>query len=235
MPGTFLAESMDSSGRIAVEDGYSLGDTMTNRAFQWMKKLGHAATLLFCAYWLIATSAPNVPARDCFTGIGAKDTLRVVLGGPDSSQTPQVPSCQGLDGLVNDAALTFTLSQGPRSESAGCYGYETQSIVGTSDVTLAAAGPSSVWSNALTTVDGAFSSSRSSGCRGTWSIILEPDFELGSDQKVSPLDASSAERWTVVRSMDVAQAQFCDGVFSQTGNLQCQDRFLVQSITAVTP
>jgi hypothetical protein len=210
---------------------------MTKKATtRFLKTVTHMAALAFGAFWLVATSAPTGPARECFTGIGNPTTLRVVLGTPptvDSGTSTSEPSCQGLDGLIPGSTLVFTLSQGPRPEGLqACWGYQTQAIQGTTDVTLSTAQTDRAVEG-LTVADGEFSSSTAQSCRGGWELTLRPN-ELPESTAISPLDASPTT-WHVERSIDVEQAQFCDGAFTQTGTIGCQDYFPVASITQVSP
>src|SRR5947207_15417178 len=111
------------------------------KVFHATKRIAHAAALVFCAFWLVATSAASGPAQVCFTGISNPTKLAVVLGTPSADQaTTQVgaPSCNGLDGLAPGATIVFILSQGPQPQDVGagtCWGYTTDAVDGTTDVT----------------------------------------------------------------------------------------------------
>jgi len=203
-----------------------------------LKMAGHAAALVFTAFWLVATSSDQkpVPARDCFTGIPTPVVLNVVLGAPappaNGGTTP--PSCQAIDGLAPGVSIVFGLSQGPRPQvtTNTCYGYNTDSIVGPTDVTLGMPAPP-LQSFSLTVADGEFSSSQLSGCRGSWSMSLRPG--ASPTGLISPLDASATNQWYVGRTIDLDDGQSCGALFSGTGPVLCQDTFPVISITQVSP
>lgn len=202
------------------------------------KTLGHAAALVFAAFWLVATSAQTGPAKECFTGISNPTTLQVVLGTPpsgDGGAQPGEPSCQGIDGLAPGGTLVFALSQGPRPQGLdACWAYQTQSIQGATDVTLdtpqlgdAVAG--------LTLARGQFTSSTAQGCRGEWELTLTPNLIPAPGTMISPLDAGPSQEWHVERSIYLEQAQFCNGLFTASGQLGCEDFFPVTGITQVSP
>lgn len=197
-----------------------------------VRLVSHAFALIFCSWWLVATSAPVAPARDCFTGLGTAATVRVVLGDPTKSGTSQLPSCQGIDGLKPGAALTLTMSQGPRPQntSQACYRYDTSAISGATDVSVGA--PASLSGiDALTVVDGQFASTSSTGCSGTWSMVLRPASVPESGPLISPFDAGPDHPWFVEREITIGQAEHCGAPLNGSGEITCEDVFAVQSIT----
>jgi hypothetical protein len=206
----------------------------TKIALRSLKMAGHAMALVFGAFWLVATSAPDVPARDCFTGITNPATLQVVLGTPptsDGGTSGGEQSCNGIDGLAPGSTVTLSLSQGPRPNAlGGCWNYQTTSIQGTTGVIVST---SQVGSNDLTDVFGAYASPTAKSCRGDWTFSLGTS--LVPAQVVSPLDAGPTQPWFVHRSIDIDQAQFCDGAFTASGPVNCEDTFPVTSITEVAP
>jgi hypothetical protein len=129
------------------------------------------------------------------------------------------------------------LQQGPRPSNNGghCYGYETRSLTeGLGDITLSTDEPGfywSAWYDAFAGAHGQFLSSRAEGCRGSWQLTLAPEAAPAQGELISPLDAGSGRAWIIERTIQVAQAQFCDGTFTVAGYLSCADRFIVASVT----
>lgn len=199
---------------------------------RWAGAALHAATLLATAWLLVATSAPRVPpvpARDCFTGIPSPAALLVTLGGPAPDEGGVDPNCAGIDGLAPGVALLFDVVQGERSQVYGsdvCFGFETTGLEGVSGVVLGAPAPPE--DGSLTAAQGLFMPASQQGCIGRWSLDLEPAAPVPDGGLVSPLDAGAGS-WLVVRTIDLAQAQFC--ALSAGGPLLCKDTFVVQSIT----
>lgn len=218
------------------------------------KKVLHGAALLFTGYWLIATSAPSEPARDCFTELGSSPRLLVTLADPaegavggaggessegqgdaggsarDSGEGTTRPSCQGLDGIGPGSALLLELERGERPFTGpACYGYELARLEGVSeDVTVSRESPF-LHPDALVVASGAYSAVDAPECRGSWSLELAPVTSPAKGTLVSPLEAGASERWRLVRSMDLEQAHFCPG-FTTRGVLHCEDRFEVERI-----
>ena len=90
---------------------------------QLARKGAHAAALVFGAWWLVATSAPLEPPRDCFKGIANPTRLQVVLDQVQPGSDTTLPSCGAIDGLMPGGTLIFDLSQGERpTDGGGCYG-----------------------------------------------------------------------------------------------------------------
>ena len=203
-----------------------------------IKGSAHATALVFGAFWLVATSAATGPAQVCFKGIGNPTKLAVVLGTPRADQeTTQVgaPSCHGADGLVPGATIIFSLSQGDCPQDVGvgaCWGYKTDAFEGATDVTGLTS--PEITGQDLTVAYGAYSSSQSEGCRGSWTIPFGPNLPP-EGTPISPLDIQSGQGWHVTRDMDIEQAQFCDGAFPGSGPAGCSDWFPVESVTEVSP
>lgn len=203
--------------------------SMNTPARRPWRTVAHLAVLLFCPWWLMATTVSD-PARDCFTGISNPTKLRVVLGAP-AAPGPAAPSCDGRDGLVPGGSVTLSLTQGPRTEDypAMCYRYDSTAIEGATGVTLTP-NPTVNEDDVLTVAAGTFSSA---DCAGNWRLVLQP--ETAPDQLVSPLDAGPTQRWLVQRKITLGLGQPCGGAFRRVSDIQCEDRFLVEGITELTP
>ena len=197
----------------------------------------HAAALVFGAFWLVATSAPAEPARDCFTGLDNPTRLQMVLG-PIQSSTGTCGALGALDGVAPDSTLVFDLSKGSRPLDWGgaCWGYETLALTGPTGVTVRAETNGYNWSgDALTAVRGSFALPGQPACRGDyWTLRLFPETPPEDGQLISPLDAGSGP-WIVERHIGVEQAQFCGDTFVETGPVGCTQRFAVVSITELAP
>jgi hypothetical protein len=191
----------------------------------------HAAALIFGCWWLVATSAPLEPARDCFTGVANPTRLQVVLGSVETT-TPPAPGCNGVDGLVPGSALIFDLRQGPRPETnpvhGQCYGYETQAVAGVDDVTLT--GDDRFGPPQFTSASGTFVSAEVATCSAGWSLRLLPETPPPVGELISPLDAGPAKRWLVQRWINPGRTGICDELFADPS---CFDAFVVESITEV--
>jgi hypothetical protein len=230
--GTVLAQLNTEAGDD--ERTRTLETNMTTRKpTRFLKMVLHAAALVFGGFWLVATSAAEGPAAECFTGLNNPTTIQVVLGTPvtEDGGTGNGPSCNGLDGLSPGGTVTLTLTQGPRPNVvAGCWNYQTTAIEGPTGVTIST---SQTGSLDLTDVYGAFASPTEQACGGSWSLALSTP--LVPDKVVSPLDAGPSQPWILHRSIDTQQGQFCDGTFPNAGQGSCEDSFPVVSITEVTP
>ena len=205
----------------------------TRTTTRFLKVVLHGAALVFGGFWLVATSAEEVPAKDCFTGLDNPTTIQVVLGAPDviDGGTGGVPSCNGLDGLLIGSTVTLSLTQGPRpTVTYGCWNYQTTAVQGTTGVTVSGSGTGSL---DLTDAYGAFASPTKEACTGSWSLSLST--LLVPDKVVSPLDAGPSQPWLLHREIDTDQGQFCDGTFPDAGEARCRDDFPVVSITQVSP
>jgi hypothetical protein len=201
------------------------------RLKQIARKAAHAATLAFALWWLVATSAPLEPRRDCFNGLANPTRLQVVLGQAQPSAQTTNPSCGAIDGLMPGGALVFDLSQGARpSDGGGCYGYRTEALSGVNGVTPFVS-PQGVVQSSFTAVSGTFAVPDQASCRGSWWLQIFPATEPAPGQLISPLDAGADQPWIVERWMRFEQAQLCDGAFA--GMAGCADTFAVSSITEV--
>jgi hypothetical protein len=196
---------------------------------QVARRVAHAAALIFGAWWLMATSAVQEPARECFTGIADRTQLQVVLDPTPLTPDPNVQSCGALDGLMPGSTLVFDISKGGGT-SGECFDYDTLALTpALPGVTLH--DPAFDKSFDLTSTGGAFSWPTDSACRGEWVLSLSPGAEPAPDQQLSPLDAGPAQKWIVGRAMTLEQGQFCGGVIVGSGNTGCADTFGVVSIT----
>jgi hypothetical protein len=203
------------------------------RLKQIARKAAHAATLAFALWWLVATSAPLEPPRDCFEGLANPSRLQVVLGQAQPSAQTTNPSCGAIDGLMAGGTLTLDLSQGVRpSNGGGCYGYETEAFSGANGVTPIVSPQGGVESS-LTSLSATFAVPEQASCRGSWWLQIFPATEPASGQLISPLDAGAEQPWIVERWMRIEQGQFCDGAFTENGMVGCADTFAVSSITEV--
>jgi hypothetical protein len=199
------------------------------------RRVGHATVLVFCAWWLIATSATPAP-RDCFTGLGTQARIQVVVGPTDGG----APSCAGIDGLLPGANVTLTLSKAPRPPcgSADCYGYNTTSVEGLVGVTVVGEGNGVTACNAFAYVEllaaKFVGATTPPGCPGSWEMTLVPMVAPVDGATISPFDAGAAQPWIMWRriGIDTDPSACGDG---GGGVKYCEDQFTVQSITNVTP
>ncbi|HEY2517522.1 MAG TPA: hypothetical protein VGI39_41900 [Polyangiaceae bacterium] len=242
---------------------------------KWVREFGrqalHVGILSATAWALLATSAPDMPPRDCFTTLPNPDSLDVSIGPPRSAvpgsdagsfadaqanadgsseldgspasdggdaglSPPADPvSCRGLDGVAPGTVLSFDISKDNGSAGSGgvCLRYTTRAITPLSGVTLTDTGPGyyrAADDDTFTLAVGEFESPSAEGCRGSWFLELRPETDVDAGTLVSPLDASSSSRWLLTRSIDIAQAQFCDGTFPEVGGFSCTDTFVVTTI-----
>ena len=208
---------------------------METKKTGYLRKIGHSAALMFGAYWLVATTAVSIPPRECFKEIGNPATLGVVLGAPRPGVEGQLQSCQGIDGLVPGAALTFTIgSTEDQGGHSACILRDAQAIDGVQGVTMLGE-PTRFDHESLTAARGEFSPSSSPACKGSWHVELAPELAPKQGQTISPLDAGPTQRWLVHRRMWFPSAELCDGPFAGMGDVQCEDEFVVESINEVTP
>jgi hypothetical protein len=208
----------------------------TPKLLKSVKVVAHGAGLVFCAFWLVATSSPNIPAHDCFTGLKNPTKLAVTLRAA-LADSAGAQSCAGLDGLEPGTTIVLNLSQGPRVGE--CLGYQTDAISGPVDVTLSSSQGHVTFDSFddLTEPMGTYSSSRLEGCRGTWVLAFGPNVHPDKDHLVSPLDQGPdgrpAQPWHLEREISIDQAQSCGGALSGSGPQQCRDSFEVTSISVV--
>jgi hypothetical protein len=138
---------------------------------------------------------------------------------------------------METSTLVFDLSQGPRPEDDGCYGYETQALGGLNGVTLSreplSAPPLSVtWP--FTSASGTFVSPEMPDCTGNWSLALFPA-RVPNGELVSPLDAGPDQVWLVQRQLRINRPSSCGGLFTETGVFTCFDEYVVASIAELPP
>lgn len=216
------------------------------------RTLVHGGVLVTTGWLLIATSAPDEPARDCFEGLPKEATLRVTLGelragegaagaaGASSSERIGygLPSCGDVDGVVSGRQLVIEVRQGERDLSAhgACYGYDLLSVSPVEEVTLSDEPHWGVQADVFAGARGGFTSARLEGCRGGWSLTFGPVEEVAKGTVISPLDAGDSEEWYLIREMTLAQAQFCDdAMLEERGVVACEDVFRIERIEEVTP
>jgi hypothetical protein len=198
---------------------------------QVMKRVTHAAALIFGAWWLVATSSVPVPGYDCFTGIADHAQLQVALDPTPPAPDPDHQSCGTLDGLMPGSTLVFTIGK-VENQSGDCFHYDTFALEsGLPGVTWYRG--STARAGDLTAAEGTFTSPTEPACRGGWTVWLYPETEPARDHLLSPLDAGPGQRWILRRAMTIEQAQFCGVVFAGSGSTGCSDSFVVASITDV--
>jgi hypothetical protein len=212
--------------------------------------------LAFCSMGgdctLSGRGGPGVFGRDCFTGLGTQGTIQVAIGAPTATRRygTSYPSCAGVDGLQPGTTVTLTLSKDSRAPycaAGGCNSYRTTSTKGLVGVTLTGqAGSVSgcdvfayVLNPEVPATAGAFFRDPASGCSGLWEMVLAPATAPAGVTTLSPFDAGSAHPWVIWRRIaiqdEVNGPPDC-GTFSQFVNVNfCEDEFVVQSITNVTP
>jgi hypothetical protein len=204
-----------------------------------LKKIGHAAALMFGSYWLVATSATNtpVPPRECFMGIADPATLRVVLGPTKPASQSSFPSCAGLDGVAPGGTLTFTVAKStsvPTKQDGSCFTRDTQALEGVQGLTLSLGGVVTGFKE-LTQAWGDFASTRAPGCKGGWFLELAPEVQPALGKTISPLDAGAQQAWIVKRNIAIADTAQCGAEVAMQGAFGCEDDFTVSSITEVAP
>jgi hypothetical protein len=96
---------------------------------------------------------------------------------------------------------------------------------GPGDVTLSSdeLGSHGYW-DAFAVANGQFLSPQAEACRGSWLLTLAPEAAPAPGELISPLDAGTGRAWIVERTIQVAQAQFCDGTFAVAGSLSLARR-----------
>lgn len=172
--------------------------------------LAHGGALITTGWLLIATSAPDEPARDCFEGLPEAATLRLTLGEPLGGEGAAgaagagssarigrgLPSCGGIDGVAPGRPLVVEVRQGERDPSArgACYGYDLLSVSPTEEVTLSGGAHRSVQPDVFAGARGGFTSASLEGCRGGWSLAFGPVEEVAEGTVISPLDAGDYPR-----------------------------------------
>jgi hypothetical protein len=192
-----------------------------------VRRVAHVGALLFCAWWLVATSAVHEDPRECFTGLG--DTARIqVLLGPSERAADSGVSCAGLDGVTEGSLLVLDLTRAEARES--CIGYMTQSVSGGSGI---AGTPQIVepTGGGFTSMHSDFTSPTQPTCKGTWYFRMSPATLPPEGQLVSPLDAGAAQPWYLERFLFTYPAN-C-GLPDRNAWAACGDRFVVQSITEI--
>ena len=194
-------------------------------------RIAHVGALVFCAWWLIATSAVNEPPRECFTGLGETARIQVLLGAarqaPDSGG-----SCAGVDGLTAGSTLVLDLVR--EEANIGCIGYEIRSISAGTGVAAEPRIPEPRGSK-FASIHADFRSTSRTDCFGTWFLILNPATLPPAEQVVSPLDAGPSQPWIVDRFMflRLSDGTAACGLPATSAWATCGDRFAVEGITEV--
>ena len=194
-------------------------------------RIAHVAALVFCAWWLVATSAIEEPPRECFTGVSDEPTIQVLLG-PAERVADAYLSCDGLDGLVPGNTLVLELLK--EMPDHGCVGYQARASVNVAGLTIVT-GPVSTSDGDFTSLHGSFARPETPACVGSWDLTLKPEQLPPAGQLISPLDAGPTQRWIVERRIRSGRAEQCGlrkppHVF--TGAL-CGDRFVVEAIAEI--
>jgi hypothetical protein len=201
------------------------------KALVFGKQLIHFLTLGFTAFWLIATSKPREPARDCFVAL-RQPQQSVSLGAALASGA--VPSCAGLDGLGPGMTLAVRLTRStepPREDSTverGCWSYQANELHGPSGVTEL-----KPWttSSALLELDATFvSGTEPTQCYGDYHLRLAPETPVRAGGQVDLSQAGKSEHWRVTRLIRMNQGQSC-GLVAHLPEGYCQDVFEVRSVT----
>lgn len=190
-------------------------------------RIAHVAALLFCAWWLVATSDVKEVPRECFSDLGATALLQVRLGPSERAANAGV-SCAGLDGLTEGSTLVLDIEK--QAPNEGCIGYTVHSVTGPSDI----AGTPQIQEptgGVFASVHSDFTSSTLPDCRGTWYFVMRPVNFPPDGQLVSPMDAGAAQPWFLERFLFATPAA-C-GFPDRQAWAACGDRFTIQSITQI--
>lgn len=191
------------------------------------KKALHFGLLVFTAFWLIATSAPSKPARDCFVAL-KRDTIAVTLGAPRPPAGPNAaPTCQGLDGLSEGSVLWAKLSRSakpPEVRPGACWSYDVGQLEGARGLTnlkpLVYDGTSLFEGEALLTTE---------QCSGDYRLALTYDGQIPDGTRVDVLHPAKNHRWYVRRLIRFPQGQECKQL-PTLPNGYCEDTFEVKGV-----
>jgi len=192
-----------------------------------VRRIAHVAALLFCAWWLVATTAVEEKPRDCFTGLGDTARIQVLLGSSERAANAAVP-CGGLDGLTDGSLLVLDLTRAQPNGS--CIGYMAQSVTGASGVAGTPQIPEPT-GGVFTSMHSDFTSPTQASCKGTWYFRINPATLPPEGQLVSPLDAGAAHPWYLERFLFAVPVN-C-GLPDRNAWAACGDRFTIQSITEI--
>jgi hypothetical protein len=183
--------------------------------------------------------------RDCFPGLGTKGTIQVVIGGPTDMRRYKggYPSCAGADGLQPGTTVTLTLSKDSPAPCAvpRCNSYGTTSAKGLVGVAVEGEGdygPTGCDAFAYVRLAGAFFVDPASGCSGSWEMDLAPAIAPAGMTTLSPFDAGPVQQWVIWRRIgivDDGQAVDCPVPTGVVNVNFCEDEFVVQSITKLSP
>jgi hypothetical protein len=191
------------------------------------KKALHFGLLVFTAFWLIATSAPPKPARDCFVPL-ERDTISVTLGparptaGPDAA-----PSCQSIDGLAEGSVLSVRLSRGakaPEVRHGACWSYEVTQLEGPRGLTDLKSLPEN---SPLFDCEATITTEQ---CSGDYRLNLNYDGPIRDGKPVDVLHPAKNDRWYVRRLIRVPEGKQCQQL-PTLPNGYCEDTFEVKGVT----
>lgn len=190
-------------------------------------RVAHVAALLFCAWWLVATSAVREDPRECFTGLGDTARIQVLLGSSERAADSGV-SCAGLDGVTDGSLLVLDLTHQQPNE--GCIGYAVESASGATGVAGTPQGTEPI-GGVFASLHSDFTSPTQASCKGTWYFRMNPVTLPPEGQLVSPLDAGAAHPWYLERFLFTFPAN-CS-LPNRDAWAACGDRFTIQSITEI--
>lgn len=224
---------------------------MTSAPLRKLRALAHGVALVTTAWLLVATSAPEEAARDCFEGLPPEATLRVTLGDAllgqgaagaagAASLEPigegRYPSCANLDGLEPGQQLVMHVTQGERrvSTNPGCHGYELESIEPLRNVVVTDEWNQNGRQDVFSGAHGDFHAGET--CRGHWSLTVGPVQEVARGTRVSPLEAGDTDEWYLSRVLRLQEPAYC-GLEPGAGQsaVHCEDAFRIERIEEVGP
>jgi hypothetical protein len=162
-----------------------------------------------------------------------------MLSSDAGAPMPQ-PSCASLDGIGLGGRLVFSLTEhngdvpdGGRATDGGvCAWYQAQNLEGFTTVSIN--GTAQPPANVLTEAVGEFTLPAEPSCRGAWTLTIVPSAEALASQPIMPPEAGAAG-WSVTRTIQIDQAQFCRGVFSVRGPVTCSDTFPIANLRTGNP
>jgi hypothetical protein len=202
------------------------------------KKAVHFLTLAFTAFWLVATSQPRKPARDCFVLVPSP-AVTVTLGPALSKATDSglPPSCLMLDGLREGSVLRALLersSDAPQvshNDTETCWGYGIKALSGPKILSqLQSAAIATGQPRALFDVEAAFSSAeRPKECFGEYRLSLAAAGPIRQGHVINPLHAGIHQAWRVRRLIRFGAEHTCK-LLPELRDGYCEDTFEVRSI-----
>ena len=192
------------------------------------KKALHFGLLVFTAFWLIATSAPKKPARDCFVPL-KRDTIAVTLGAarPPAGVSP-APSCQGIDGLGEGSVLRARLSRGatpPEVKHGACWSYNIERLEGPSGLSYVKS--FSYEGSALFEVEAVLKNGQ---CMAQYRLALSYDGHISDGKPVNVIVPAKNDAWYVRRRVSLHPGEMCREL-PKLPNDYCEDVFEVRGVT----